>query len=74
MKNHFPDNLKALRKQRRMSQTMLSIKSGIGQTSILRYEKGIHSPNVEGLLKLCKVFNCTPDYLVSTELKIKTNK
>lgn len=40
------------RKNKKMSQEELSIKSGIKQPSIARIEKGIHSPTINSLLKI----------------------
>lgn len=40
------------RKNRKMSQEELSIKSGIKQPSIARIEKGIHSPTINSLLRI----------------------
>lgn len=40
------------RKNKKMSQEELSIKSGIKQPSIARIEKGIHSPTINSLLRI----------------------
>ncbi len=40
------------RKNKKMSQEELSIKSGIKQPSIARIEKGVHSPTINSLLRI----------------------
>lgn len=40
------------RKNKKMSQVELSLKSGIKQPSIARIEKGIHSPTINSLLRI----------------------
>ena len=40
------------RKNKKISQEELSIKSGIKQPSIARIEKGIHSPTINSLLRI----------------------
>lgn len=40
------------RKNKKMSQEELSVKSGIKQPAIARIEKGVHSPTINSLLKI----------------------
>lgn len=40
------------RKNKKMSQKELSVKSGIKQPAIARIEKGVHSPTINSLLKI----------------------
>lgn len=56
--------LKNLRLENKMTQDQLAQKLNIGRTTISGYEKGSIKPSHEILIELCKIFNCTTDYLL----------
>ena len=56
--------LKNLRLENKMTQDQLAQKLNIGRTTISGYEKGSIKPSHEILIELCKIFDCTTDYLL----------
>lgn len=53
-----------MRKDLNLTQEDLALKLGLkGKSSIANYESGNITPSDEIKLKMCKVFNCTMDYL-----------
>lgn len=58
------NNLKKIREQKKQTQLYLSLAIGVQQETISAYEKGKSMPTVATLLKLCKHFNCSADYLL----------
>lgn len=64
-KNMIGERIKKLRKENGLTQEELSIKLGLNnKSSISQYEKGDIIPSDEVKLKMCKLFNCTLDYLM----------
>lgn len=67
------ENIKALRKQEKMSQKELSERSGVAYASIRKFEKtGIVS--LESFLKMCDTFNRLTDFesiLLPSDMKQK---
>lgn len=57
-------NLKEIREKRRQTQLSLSIEIGVQQETISAYENGKAMPAADTLIKLCKHFNCSADYLL----------
>jgi putative transcriptional regulator len=64
------DNLKALRKQKGLSQEELSIKLNVVRQTISKWEQGLSVPDAEMLVTISEVFD-TP---VSTLLGEKINE
>ena len=58
-------NLKALRKQRAMTQNAIANILGINANTLCQYETGKRKPSIEVLKKLSLLFNCTIDELVN---------
>lgn len=57
----------AIRKYRKrcgFTQQQLAEKTGIGQSSIAQYEKGLRKPDIVVLKKLSVVLKCTTDELL----------
>jgi transcriptional regulator with XRE-family HTH domain len=55
--------IKQLRQQRGWSQTQLSKKLNVHQKQISGYERGIHSPSIELLVRMAELFNVSLDYI-----------
>lgn len=60
-------NLKAIRKDRKLTQQELSYLTGIGHISICNYENNNQSPKYETLEKLAEALDCTVTQLVKGE-------
>jgi transcriptional regulator with XRE-family HTH domain len=54
--------IKHLRQQKGWSQMQLSKKLNTHQKQISGYERGIHAPSVELLIKMAELFNISLDY------------
>lgn len=55
--------LKEYRENKNMSQREVAEMLNISQASYWGWESGKASPNPKQILKLCKLFNCTPNDL-----------
>lgn len=60
----FPKRLKALRKEKKLTQTKLASELHYGYTAIANYESGRNEPNIRDLTKLANILNVSIDYLV----------
>ena len=61
--------LKQIREQKGVSQREVANAVGITISAYSNYEQGIREPSVEMIIKLCKFFNVSADYLLGlTEL------
>lgn len=58
-------NLKAIRKQRGMTQGELATLAGINRITIIKYESGKVDPTIESATKLANVLGVTVDELIS---------
>lgn len=56
--------IKALRDSHGYSPTYVFVKTGITQTTLHNYEKGIYYPKPEYLIKLSDFFNVSTDYIL----------
>ena len=70
--NKFPENLKKIRKNFKLSQEDLGIKINVSKQTISKYEKGSVEPNFHTLIEISRVFNCSIDELIFGNLKLKT--
>ena len=61
------DNLKNLRKKKRLSQKALSEILGVGQSAVAMWETGQSLPRTELLPRLAEVLGCTVDELLVKE-------
>lgn len=59
----FAKRLRALRKEKGLTQKELGEKIGVGRTTISEYESGKIVPRQDGLIKLAEELNVTVDYL-----------
>ena len=60
--------LKELRKSANLTQKELAKKLGYEQTIVSMWEKGTREPNIETLIDLSKIFNCSVDEILGINL------
>ena len=71
----FPKRLKALRKEKKLTQTKLASELHYGYTAIANYESGRNEPNIRDLTKLANILNVSIDYLVgNSDIKYAKQK
>lgn len=63
----FKDRLKELRIMNNLSQMQLSLKTGLSQSAIAKWELGKTEPTATAIITLAKFFNETTDYLLGQE-------
>ena len=56
--------LKELRADKNLTQKELATMLGLSKNIICEYEKGRAEPSVETLTAMCKIFQCSADYLI----------
>lgn len=64
MKYELAENIKRLRLQKRLTQTQLGKKLGVGTSIISGYETQDRLPSISMLIKLAAEFNVTIEYLL----------
>lgn len=64
----FRDNLLHLRQQRNMTQEQLAMLLGVSRQSVAKWEAGQSTPEVDKLIKMADLFDCSLDELVSGDL------
>ena len=64
----FRDNLQHLRATRNMTQEQLAMLLGVSRQSVTKWEAQKAYPEMDKLLKICQIFNCTLDELVQGDL------
>lgn len=62
------ENLKLLRKRRKLSQEELAAELGLTRSSYSGYENGVAEPNLENLMKFSSFFNISLDKLIKLDL------
>lgn len=60
----FGDNLRNLRKSKKLSQEKLAEKVGVSRQSISKWECGESYPEMDNILTLCNIFHCKLNDLV----------
>ena len=63
----FPERLRKLREQKRMSRKVLSELCGVSKNMIGRYERGERKPNIDTLVNLCDNLDVSADYILGRE-------
>lgn len=61
------EKLKQLRKEKGVSQKEISNAIGITLSAYSNYEQGIREPSIDIIIKLCKYFKASADYLIGLE-------
>ena len=64
----FRDNLQHLRAERNMTQEQLAMLLGVSRQSVTKWEAEKSQPEMDKLLKMCEIFDCTLDELVTGDL------
>jgi len=64
----FRDNLQHLRATRNMTQEQLAMLLGVSRQSVSKWEAERAYPEMDKLLKICSLFDCSLDDLVSGDL------
>lgn len=60
----FKERLKDLRNAKQLSQMELSVKTGISQSAIAKWELGKTEPTASAIIALAKFFGESTDYLL----------
>ena len=68
----FRDNLQHLRATHSMTQEQLAMLLGVSRQSVTKWEAERAYPEMDKLLKLCQIFDCTLDDLVTGDLTART--
>ncbi len=63
----FHERLKMIRKESNMTQKDVYTQLNISQNGYASYEQGRTEPNINTLIKLCKIFDVSSDYLLGLE-------
>ena len=64
----FADNLRNLRKSKKISQEELAEKVGVSRQSVSKWETSEAYPEMNNILELCKIFNCNISELVNDNM------
>lgn len=64
----FGENLKNIRKYKKISQEELSEKLGVSRQSISKWETGENYPSMTNIMCLCDIFNCKINELVHEDM------
>ena len=64
----FRDNLQRLRATRNMTQEQLAMLLGVSRQSVTKWESERSYPEMDKLLKLCQIFDCSLDDLVQGDV------
>ena len=65
----FGDNLKLLRKEKKLSQEDLAEKMNVSRQSVSKWETGEAYPEMNNILQLCKIFGCNINSLVNDNIE-----
>lgn len=65
----FGENLKRIRKDKKMSQEELAEKVNVSRQAVSKWETGEAYPEMNNILELCKIFNCKINDLVHTDME-----
>jgi len=65
--SNFPDRLKQLRNDRKVTQTQLAEAIGITDRACRRYESGENEPTLSVLQNMADFFKVSVDYLIGRE-------
>lgn len=64
IKNKFAENLKSLRKERKISQTEVAKRILVSQQCVSQWEKGLIEPTLTMLWRLADFFDLSVDELI----------
>ncbi len=61
---HYNDRIRDLRENKKMTQRQIAEMLGICQQVYSKYELGVRSLPIEHLMKLCKYYNASADWVL----------
>ena len=61
---HYNDRIRDLREERKLTQRQISEVLGIRQQVYSKYELGVRSLPLEHLMKLCKYYGASADWIL----------
>lgn len=64
----FRTNLQYLRAERHMTQEQLAMLLGVSRQSVTKWEAEKSYPEMDKLIKMCQIFECSPDDLVQGDV------
>ena len=64
----FRENLQHLRATRNMTQEQLAMLLGVSRQSVTKWEAAKSYPEMDKLLKICQIFECSLDDLVTGDV------
>ena len=67
MSKIFGERLKELRMQEGLSQSELAKILGTSQASLSKWENDVQEPCIEEIVKICKHFNISADYVIGSQ-------
>ncbi len=70
MKHNLGDNITKLRKQYNMTQVDLANKLNFTYQTISSWERGVSSPDIDSITKLCAIFNVSMDELCGVQKSV----
>lgn len=73
MKNHFPHNLKFLRKKADLTQEALADKMNKDYSTIGKWELGQRNPIMADMVRLSDIFNIPMQDLVEKDLRLEND-
>ena len=65
---NFGENLKAFRKNKKMSQEVLAEKVGVSRQSVSKWEVGDSYPEMSNIVALCSIFKCNINDLINDNI------
>ena len=65
---NFGENLKHLRKMKKLSQEVLAERVGVSRQSVSKWENGEAYPEMSNILALCSIFHCKINDLVNDNI------
>ena len=65
----FGENLYNLRRSAKMSQENLAEKVGVSRQSVSKWENGEAYPEMDNILKICKIFHCKINDLIHDDIQ-----
>ena len=64
----FCDKLAKLRKNNNLSQEQLADRLGVSRQAVSKWESGTSHPDMEKIIEICKILNCTLDELMDDDI------
>ena len=70
----FAKTIKKFRKEAKISQKQLASIMEVSEAQYQNYEYGKHIPTIDKIIKICKHFNVSADYLLGLSDNPEVNK